>query len=663
MDTKTRQRVCIEEVSPSVDGGRFPVKRIQGETLPIQADIFTDGHEQLAAEVLVAAPGERQWARVPMQAYPNDVYRATVALEQCGQYVFRIQAWRNAYLTWLCAALKKFDDGQKVAVELRAGGALIRDLAVCLHSEEQTFVLQQAGMLEAWADTAPEEAFSVARGSRLCQLLREASQCHGAQSVSERSIVDVDRERAGFSAWYEFFPRSCGQFPETHGTLRGAAEFLPRIAQMGFDVVYLPPVHPIGHSFRKGRNNSPTAEPNDPGSPWAIGSEAGGHKAVHPELGTLDDFDFFVHQAQQQGMEVALDLAFQCSFDHPYVREHPEWFTWLPDGSIRYAENPPKKYQDVVPLNFQTTDWENLWAELKSVVTFWCEHGVRIFRVDNPHTKPLPFWDWCIAEVKKVYPDTLFLAEAFTRPKVMYRLAKGGFSQSYTYFTWRNSKSELQGYLEELVNNGPRDFFRPNFWPNTPDILPEFLQHGGRPAFVLRLVLAATLSSNYGMYGPAFELCETEAVWGREEYANSEKFEIKAWDLDRPGHLREVITAVNRIRRANPALHSTWNLRFVHTDNTQVLGYRKIDSSGENIIFVVASLDPFQPQSTTVDMPLEDLGVPHDAPYLVHDLLGEEYFFWQGARVQLTLYPQSQPARIFRIHRRLHREQDFDYFM
>lgn len=663
MDTKTRQRVCIEGVTPSVDGGRFPVKRIQGEPLPIQADIFTDGHEQLAAEVLLAAPGERQWERVPMQAHPNDVYQTSVELKHCGQYVFRIQAWRNAYLTWLYDALKKFDDGQEVTVELRAGGALIRELAGCLNPEDQAFALQQAGILEDWADSAPEEAFSVGRGTRLCRLLREACQCHGEQSVSDRYVVDVERARAGFSAWYEFFPRSFGQFPETHGTLRDAAKLLPRIAQMGFDVVYLPPVHPIGHSFRKGRNNSPTAQPNDPGSPWAIGSEAGGHKAVHPELGTLEDFDFFVHQAQRQGLEVALDLAFQCSFDHPYVREHPEWFSWLPDGSIRYAENPPKKYQDVVPLNFQTADWENLWAELKSVVMFWCEHGVRIFRVDNPHTKPLPFWDWCIAEVKKVYPDTLFLAEAFTRPKVMYRLAKGGFSQSYTYFTWRNSKSELQKYLEELVNKGPRDFFRPNFWPNTPDILPEFLQHGGRPAFILRLVLAATLSSNYGMYGPAFELCETEAVPGREEYANSEKFEIKAWDLDRPGHLREVITAVNRIRRANPALHSTWNLRFVETDNHQVLAYIKIDSSGENSIFVVASLDPFQSQTTTVAMPLEDVGVPHDAPYLVHDLLGEEYFFWQGAHAQLTLYPQSQPARIFRIHRRLHREQDFDYFV
>ena len=663
MGKKTRQRVCIERVRPSVDGGRFPAKRVQGETVTIQADIFTDGHDTLAAEVLLALPGERHWQRHALQARPNDVYTTSIFLEHRGEYVFRIQAWRNVYQTWLSDALKKYDAGQDVAVELQAGGELVRAMSDRLNGADQAFALEQAGVMERFADSSPEDAFAAAQGDRLRRLLRYAGRSEEHGGLSPRFVIDVDRPRAGFSAWYEFFPRSFGEFPGAHGTLTDAAAMLPHIAHMGFDVVYLPPVHPIGHTFRKGRNNAPEAEPGDPGSPWAIGSGSGGHKAVHPDLGTLEDFEGFVREAERQGLEVALDLAFQCSYDHPYVREHPEWFSWLPDGSIRYAENPPKKYQDVVPLNFDCADWENLWEELKSVVLFWCERGVRIFRVDNPHTKPLRFWDWCIAEVRKVYPDTLFLAEAFTRPKVMYRLAKGGFNQSYTYFTWRNSKTELRDYLEDLVEGAPRDFFRPNFWPNTPDILPEFLQHGGRPAFVLRLVLAATLSSNYGMYGPAFELCEAEAVPGREEYAHSEKFELKAWDWNRPGHLREVITAVNRIRRANPALHSTWNVRFVDTDSDQVLAYVKTDAEAENIILVVASLDPFQPQTSTVSLPLDDLGVSRDAPYLVHDLLGEEYFFWQGDHSRLTFYPQSQPARIFRLHKRMRREQDFDYFM
>ena len=417
-----------------------------------------------------------------------------------------------------------------------------------------------------------------------------------------------------------------------------------------------------GRSHRKGKNNSPQAEPDEPGSPWAIGAAEGGHKSVHPELGTLEDFHRFLRRAEEQGLEVALDLAYQCSMDHPYVSRHPEWFIWRPDGSIQYAENPPKKYQDVVPFNFETESWPELWQELKSVVDYWIEQGVRIFRVDNPHTKPFSFWEWLIREVKSQHPEVIFLAEAFTRPKVMYRLAKLGFSQSYTYFTWRNSKPELESYLQELTQNQPRHFFRPSFWPNTPDILPEFLQFGGRPAFIIRLVLAATLSSSYGVYGPAFELCVSEAVPGKEEYHNSEKYEIKDWNWDEPGNLKDLMAQINRIRRQNKALQRTDNLEFLESDNEQVLFFAKRTPELDNVLFITVSLDPFQPQRASIRVPIEKLGIPEGQPYLLHDLLGQEKHIWIGEWNRIDLNPYVLPARIFRIHARMRRENDFDYF-
>jgi starch synthase (maltosyl-transferring) len=432
---------------------------------------------------------------------------------------------------------------------------------------------------------------------------------------------------------------------------------------MGFDIVYLPPIHPIGRTNRKGSNNSPRAEPGDPGSPWAIGSGEGGHKTVHPELGTLEDFRRFVRSAADYGIEVALDIAFQCSMDHPYIEEHPEWFLWRPDGTVQYAENPPKKYQDVVPLNFETDDWPALWRELKSVFEFWIERGVTVFRVDNPHTKPFAFWEWVIGEIKRDHPETIFLAEAFTRPKVMHKLAKLGFSQSYTYFTWRNSRRELSQYLQELTGTGTRDFFRPNFWPNTPDILPEFLQYGGRPAFIIRLVLAATLSSNFGIYGPAFELCVSEALPGKEEYLNSEKFEIKDWNWDQPGNLKDFIARVNRIRKQNPALWRTNNITFLESDNEYVIFYMKATPDLGNVVLVAAALDPFHPQPANVRVPLELLGIRPEQPYLLHDLLGEEKHVWIGEWNRIELEPGVSPARVFLLHRQMRRESDFDYFM
>jgi starch synthase (maltosyl-transferring) len=478
--------------------------------------------------------------------------------------------------------------------------------------------------------------------------------------------IFVDRKRAGFGTWYEFFPYSTSPEPGRAGTFRDAVSVLPRVAAAGFDVVYLPPFHPIGKTNRKGKNNSPSAETGDPGSPWAIGSGEGGHKTVDPALGGMEGFELFHARVRELGMELAMDLAFQSSPDHPYVKEHPGWFNWRPDGTVQFAENPPKKYEDIIPFNFETADWRALWEELKSIVLFWVEKGVRIFRVDNPHTKPFAFWQWLIWEVKKDYPDVLFLSEAFTRPRVMYRLAKLGFSQSYTYFTWRNGKKELMEYMNELTRTPVREYLRPNFFVNTPDILPEFLQYGGRPAFVIRLILAATLSSNYGVYGPAFELQWHEARPGTEEYLDSEKYEIKHPQEGSSGDLFELMALVNRIRRENPALQETNNIEFYETDNDSILFYGKSATAGENqqLIFTVVSVDPFRPQSGSLRMPLAEIGVAPGEPFLMHDLLSGDRFIWHGEWNRVELSPHFLlPARIFRIRKRMRREYDFDYFM
>ncbi|HID71618.1 MAG TPA: RNB domain-containing ribonuclease [Thermoplasmata archaeon] len=438
---------------------------------------------------------------------------------------------------------------------------------------------------------------------------------------------------------------------------------LPEIARMGFDVLYFPPIHPIGRTNRKGRNNAPESRPEDPGSPWAIGSEEGGHKSVHPQLGTLEDFERLVRKAREFGIEIALDLAFQCSPDHPYLREHPSWFRRLPDGSIQYAENPPKRYEDVVPFDFETKDWKELWKELRSIVLFWVEKGIRIFRVDNPHTKPFSFWEWLINDVRKNHPDVIFLSEAFTRPKVMYRLAKLGFSQSYTYFTWRNTKKELVEYFTELTQTEVKEYFRPNLWPNTPDILPEYLQHGGRPAFITRLVLAATLSPNYGIYGPAFELCVDDAIPDKEEYLNSEKYEVKNWDRGRPDSLKELITRVNKIRKENPALQESSNLTFCDVDNDFLISYLRTTEDLSNVILVVVNLDPFNIQSGWLKLPLSKLCVEQGKPYLLHDLLSDEKHIWHQERNQITIDPKLMPAKVFSLKRRMRKESDFEYYL
>jgi starch synthase (maltosyl-transferring) len=493
-------------------------------------------------------------------------------------------------------------------------------------------------------------------------MLRYPDRLFATESERELAII-VDPVRGRFSSWYEFFPRSTSATPGAHGTFSDCEKRLPYVAEMGFDVVYLPPIHPIGFKFRKGKNNSVTAEPDDVGSPWAIGAPDGGHKAILKDLGTLEEFRRFVKRAEEFGIQIALDIAFQVSPDHPYVAEHADWFKKRPDGTIQYAENPPKKYQDIYPFEFETPKWWELWQELKSVFVYWIQQGVRIFRVDNPHTKAFPFWEWCITGIKSEYPDILFLSEAFTRPRIMYRLAKLGFSQSYTYFPWRNGKDELQAYLTELTKTNVREFFRPNQWPNTPDILTEFLQSGLRSSFMVRFLLAATIGANYGIYGPALELMEHLPLRpGSEEYLHSEKYQIRSWDLDRPESLREFIALVNRARRENPALQNDWSIEFQTVTNDQLLAFTKRSDDESNLILVVINLDPHRVQSGFVELPLPKFGLETDRPYQAHDLLTGARYVWNGPRNYVELNPHSVPGHILAIRRKVRSEKDFDYF-
>jgi len=655
-----RSRVAIENVKPEIDCGRFPAKRTVGESMSVEADIFADGHDALSALLLYRKEGVSRWTEIPMQPLVNDRWRGAFEVQEIGDHYYTVQAWVDRFKTWRQGLAKKVEAGQDVALELLAGAELIELAAKRAAGEDRKSLNHFSAILRG----DPSAAIQSGLDEALAILIEKYPDRRWAVTYDKELRVNVERGKARFSTWYELFPHSCAGTPGAHGTLRDCTERLPYVAGMGFDVLYLPPIHPIGYSFRKGKNNVLEAQPGDVGSPWAIGAKEGGHKAIHPQLGSLADFKRLVAEAKKFDIEIALDIAFQCTPDHPYVTEHPEWFRKRPDGSIQYAENPPKKYQDIYPLDFESEGWEELWNELKSVILFWCEQGVRIFRADNPHTKAFAFWEWVIGEVKKDYPDALFLAEAFTRPKVMYRLAKLGFSQSYTYFTWRNTKSELTQYFTDLTQTEVSDFFRPNLWPNTPDILTEYLQFGGRPAFMTRLVLAATLGANYGIYGPAFELCENvPREPGSEEYLNSEKYEIKHWDLEKEGSLREFIARVNRIRRENRALQSDRSLRFHPVDNPEIIAFSKRTEDPSNVIVAVVNLDPHHTQSGWLDLPAEGLGLDPDQPFQMHDLLTDARYLWQGRRNFVQLDPQSVPAQIFRMRHRIHREQDFDYFM
>jgi starch synthase (maltosyl-transferring) len=643
-----RKRIVIEGVDPEVDGGRFPVKRVVGDKVVVEADIFADGHDVLSAVLLYRKEGDPNWAKSPMEFLVNDRWRGSFIVNEPGRYQYTLIAWVDRFKTWQQSLKKKVDAKQDTLVDFLEGVQLIEEASQRATGSDAKAM---RGWIESLEDTQkPRSARAkLALGNRMTVVMAKYLDRRSAVTYPKELIVVVDREKARFSSWYEIFPRSCVSELGYHGTFKDCEMRLPYVSGMGFDVLYLPPIHPIGYSSRKGKNNSPEAKADDPGTPWAIGSKEGGHKAIHPQLGTLEDFRRFMAKAQEHGIEIALDLAFQCSPDHPYVEEHPEWFRWRPDGTVQYAENPPKKYQDIYPLEFEIENWRELWEELKSIVLFWIEQGVRIFRVDNPHTKPFAFWEWLINGIKKEYPDVIFLAEAFTRPKIMYQLAKLGFTQSYTYFTWRNVKWEMTQYFTELTQTDVREFFRPNLWPNTPDILSDYLRDGGRPAFMTRLVLAATLGANYGIYGPTFELCENRRKDKEsEEYLNSEKYEIKRWDIKSPDSLKDFITRVNGIRRENPALQSDLSLRFHPVDNEQLLCYSKRAEDFSNLILVVVNLNYQYKQSGWVDLALEELGLKSGRPYEVHDLLTDATYQWRGTRNYVELDPQKIPAHIFR---------------
>lgn len=656
-----RRRVIIEGVAPSVDSGRFPAKRTVGDVVAIEADIFADGHDLLSAVMLHRHESETAHAETRMTALVNDRWRAELPVDRLGFYYFTFEAWVDHFLTWH-RDLKKRADAD-LDVQLRIGLEMIRAAATRANGRDRKRFDHYIAVIEG--DDEPRDKAGDVANDELPRLMARNSERPFATRYAGELAIEVDPRRAAFSSWYELFPRSAAAEAGRHGTLRDVEAQLPRIAKMGFDVLYLPPIHPIGTTFRKGPNNTAGPHNNDSesdaGSPWAIGANEGGHKSIHPSLGTMDDFRRLVEAARSRGIELAMDIAFQASPDHPYVAEHDEWFQKRPDGTIQYAENPPKKYQDIYPFHFESEAWADLWKELCDIFRFWIDKGVRIFRVDNPHTKPLPFWHWVIRTVKKHHPDVIFLAEAFTRPKIMYWLAKAGFSQSYTYFTWRNTKYELTQYFEEITKPPVSDFFRPNAWPNTPDILTEYLQYGGRPAFTIRLMLAATLSASYGIYGPAFErFAGAPREPGGEEYLDSEKYEIRNWP-ETDDDLTELIAVVNRIRRDNPALQQNLTLRFHETSNDDILCYSK--SARSDVVLTIVNVDPHNTQAGYVDLDLAALDLDANQPFQVHELLSGARYTWHGARNYVQLNPHVVPAHIFRIRRKVRSERDFEYFL
>jgi starch synthase (maltosyl-transferring) len=643
-----RRRPVIESVAPDVDHGRFPAKRVVGEMVTVEADIFADGHDTLAAVLLYRTKEAKDWTEVPMTPLVNDRWAGEFPVTDLGRYVFTIEAWVDHFETWSKQLAKRIAAGQNVKVELEVGAKMLEAAAARADGQtaDATRLLAMSKSLRAGK---PKDL-----DGRASMLMRRYADRGLATHLGREVEVLVEPVKARFSSWFELFPRSVG-------TLKDVENLLPDVAEMGFDVLYMPPIHPIGRAHRKGANNRP-AQAGEPGSPWAIGSEEGGHKSIHRELGTLADFQSLVKSAKAQGIHVALDIAFQCSPDHPYTREHPEWFKHRPDGTIQYAENPPKKYEDIYPFDFETEHWRELWKELLSVFVYWAEQGVRVFRVDNPHTKPFVFWEWAIGELRRKYPDVILLSEAFTRPRVMYRLAKLGFSQSYTYFAWRNTAYELYLYFSEITRPPVSEFLRANLWPNTPDILTEYLQHGGKPAFQARLILAATLGASYGIYGPPYLALEGRArEQGSEEYLDSEKYQVRQWPRD--DGMRELVTIVNRIRRENPALQSDRGLRFHLTENEQLLAYSKATPDNENVVLTVVNVDPYHVQRGMVSLPLDELGIDTDRPYQAHELITGARYLWSGPRNYVELNPFSMPGQVFRFRRRVRSEHDFEYFL
>jgi len=659
-----RNRVVIERVDPRIDCGRFPIKRVVGESVTVEADIFTDGDNSISGVLLHRHLQDEEWSATPIEPIGNDRWRSTFPVIKMGQYEYSVQAWIDHFKTWRRDLRKRLDAGQVSPVDLQVGAQLITTASARAHGADKRALANWASSIKS--ATNPLEGAHLALAQELADAMDRNSDRSFATTAHENLRVVVEREKARFGSWYEFFPRSCTSDVTRHGTFEDCKSILPYVAGMGFDIVYLPPLHPVGSTHRKGKNNTLVPSETDPGSPWAIGAFEGGHKALHPALGTFKQLDAFVAEAVRLGMEVAIDIAFQCSPDHPYTKDHPEWFSHRPDGTIQYAENPPKKYEDIYPFNFETEDWKALWQELRDVFLFWIERGIRIFRVDNPHTKPFIFWEWLINEIREEHPGVIFLSEAFTRPKVMYRLAKAGFSQSYTYFPWRNTSWDLRQYHSVMTRGEIAEYFRPNSWPNTPDILTEYLQTGGRPAFMARLVLAATLTANYGIYGPAFELMENAPREpGSEEYLDSEKYEVRPRlvDKEKPGSLREFIALVNRVRRENLALQSDRNLVFHDTDNPELICYSKRTHDLSNVVLVVVNLDPHHVQSGWLEINPRDLGIPGHTEYQAHDLISGGRYLFHGPKNFIVLDPSKVPAHIFRIRRRVRTEQDFEYYL
>lgn len=651
MELLTLPRVVIEQVKPIVDGGRYAVKRIVGEKVSVSAAIFKDGHDLITAEICFAPTG----SEIPPERYElsyrydEDRFFGEFAAESMGNYQMWIEAWPNYFGTWTRDLQKRIDAAQDIAPELLEGAALIDRRRKIAPAEDQEPLKNAAHALR-------DESMRLELRQRVAFSQTLADLMHGPLDLRDVTSTPqyplrVDRREAGFAAWYELFPRSQGTEPGKHGTFKDTEKRVPEIAAMGFEVIYLPPIHPIGTVHRKGRNNTTVARPEDVGSPWAIGSELGGHTAIHPELGTLDDFRSLVRVCREYGVEIALDFALQCAPDHPWVKEHPDWFFIRPDGSIRYAENPPKRYEDIYPLNFWGKSADGLWRAARDALFFWIEQGVRTFRVDNPHTKPLAFWEWCIREVQDRHPDIVFLSESFTRPNRMNGLAKLGFTQSYTYFTWKNTKSELSEYLTDLTQSGMHEYYRPNFFANTPDILHEYLQHGGRPAFRIRLLLAATLAPVYGIYS-GFELCEHQAVRpGSEEYLDSEKYEIRVRDWNQEGHIKRDISRLNAIRGGEPALKKLTNLQLVETESADIFAYIKRDDETRQRrhLLAIVNLNPHEVRETTVHVPLETLGMAPDAEFVVKDLLSGTSYTWQGEGNYVRLDPNEKVGHLFRI--------------
>ena len=647
--TAGTRRVVIDHVTPSIDGGRNPFKRVIGDWIPFTVHAFADSHDLVQVELRIRKVDTQEWHLLPMRALSNDEFEATYRTEEIGLFEYEVAGVIDHYGSWYEGFQKKHAEGVSLDLECRIGAELLEH-AADRGDEKHAEQLREwaAHLADSTADI--ETRTSLALSCHVAGIARSYPQ-RDWETTSPRSLMLIERELAAFSAWYEYFPRSCVFDGVTHGTFKDAAKQLPLIHKMGFNIVYFPPIHPIGREFRKGKNNTLTPGRDDVGSPWAVGAKEGGHKSILPELGTLEDFRGFLDEAEMRGMEVALDIAFQCAPDHPWVKEHPQWFRWRPDGTVQYAENPPKKYQDILPINFESEDWENLWDELKSVFEFWIEQGVKVFRVDNPHTKSMEFWRWCILNIKAKHPEVIFLAEAFTRPKRKYFLAKGGFTHGYTYFTWRNTATELQHYVEELTQSESKEYFWPNFWPNTPDILHADLQSGNRATFIGRYVLAATLSSNIGIYGPAYELLDHEPYPGKEENNHSEKYQLKAWDLDKPGNIRAEIARVNALRNQHEAFQRTFNVLFIPCNNSHIIAYLKQNFDKTDRFIIVVNMDWENKQVGTLDLSPEHLGLAHEGSLRLVDQFAHapKEYLWKGTNPYLELDPKKSPAHIFQI--------------